>query len=215
MNSDLHRPSIVIDNKIPFIQGVLEPYAEVSYCEGTAINRGVVANADALIVRTRTRCDEALLKNSPVKFIATATIGTDHIDTAYCDANGIFWTNAAGCNSGSVYQYIASVLAWLCRERNCNPEASTLGVVGCGHGHIKAKTKWSLLTAFGWIRRKSPILNIDSLSFGSETLLPVSCWQMFLLKNGVKKRIPPDLTGTVPSHVSSYVTGLFDQCRRH
>jgi len=133
MNSDLHRPSIVIDNKIPFIQGVLEPYAEVSYCEGTAINRGVVANADALIVRTRTRCDEALLKNSPVKFIATATIGTDHIDTAYCDANGIFWTNAAGCNSGSVYQYIASVLAWLCRERNCNPEASTLGVVGCGH----------------------------------------------------------------------------------
>jgi erythronate-4-phosphate dehydrogenase len=133
MNSDLHRPSIVIDNKIPFIQGVLEPYAAVSYCEGTEINRGSVSNADALIVRTRTRCDEALLENSSVNFIATATIGTDHIDTVYCDANAIFWTNAAGCNSGSVYQYIASALAWLFRERDCNLESSTLGVVGCGH----------------------------------------------------------------------------------
>jgi erythronate-4-phosphate dehydrogenase len=133
MNSYLHRPSIVIDNKIPFIQGVLEPYAEVSYCEGIAINRDSVSNADALIVRTRTRCNEVLLTDSPVKFIATATIGTDHIDTAYCDANDIFWTNAAGCNSGSVYQYIASALAWLFRGRNCNLEALTLGVVGCGH----------------------------------------------------------------------------------
>jgi erythronate-4-phosphate dehydrogenase len=133
MNSYLHRPTIVIDNKIPFIQGVLESYAEVSYREGKDIDCASVSSADALIVRTRTRCDEALLKDSPVKFIATATIGTDHIDTAYCDVNGIFWTNAAGCNSGSVYQYVASALAWLFRERHCNLEALTLGVVGCGH----------------------------------------------------------------------------------
>ncbi|MBP1640880.1 MAG: erythronate-4-phosphate dehydrogenase [Bacteroidetes bacterium] len=133
MNSLSNRPIIIIDNKIPFIKGVLESYAEVSYVEGSKITSQIVSNADALIVRTRTRCDESLLKNSSVKFIATATIGTDHIDTSYCDANGIFWTNAAGCNSGSVYQYIASVLAWLIREKNCNLEALTLGVVGSGH----------------------------------------------------------------------------------
>ncbi|MDP4202658.1 MAG: 4-phosphoerythronate dehydrogenase PdxB [Bacteroidota bacterium] len=127
------RPQIIIDEKIPFIKGVLEPYADVNYVEGAQIDLNIVANADALIVRTRTVCNEALLKNSAVKFIATATIGTDHIDTAYCDARGILWTNAPGCNSGSVCQYIASVLSWLVREKQVELEALTLGVVGCGH----------------------------------------------------------------------------------
>ncbi|MTK53583.1 4-phosphoerythronate dehydrogenase [Paludibacter sp.] len=127
------RPQIVIDEKIPFIKGVLELYADVNYVEGAQIDSNIVANADALIVRTRTICNEALLKNSTVKFIATATIGTDHIDTAYCDGKGIFWTNAPGCNSGSVYQYIASVLSWLVLAKQMKLENLTLGVVGCGH----------------------------------------------------------------------------------
>ena len=108
-----HRPSVVIDAKIPFIKGVLEPYANVRYIEGSEITSSVVSDADALIIRTRTHCNEQLLQHSSVKFIATATIGTDHIDTAYCDSHDIVWTNAAGCNAGSVYQYVASVLAWL------------------------------------------------------------------------------------------------------
>lgn len=127
------RLSIVVDAKIPFIKGVLEPYADVIYAEGSAITPHVIANADALIIRTRTHCNEALLQGSSVKFIATATIGTDHIDTGYCDANNITWTNAAGCNSGSVYQYIASALAWLLHNKKIGLTAATLGVVGCGH----------------------------------------------------------------------------------
>jgi len=124
---------IVIDNKIPFIKGVLEPYAEVVYLPGDAIAYSDVVNADALIVRTRTCCNETLLKNSSVKFIATATIGYDHIDTGWCEANGITWENAPGCNSGSVQQYMASVLATLSTNFGFRFEDMTLGVVGVGN----------------------------------------------------------------------------------
>ena len=124
---------IVIDNKIPFIKGVLEPYADVVYLAGDAFTRSDVVNADALIIRTRTKCNEALLKDTSVQFIATATIGYDHIDTEWCEANDIVWTNAPGCNSDSVYQYIASILATLSTHFGFRFEGKTLGVVGMGN----------------------------------------------------------------------------------
>ena len=80
---------IVCDNKSPVLKGVLEPYAEVVYLPGKETTPDIVKDADALITRTRTICNEALLKGSKVKVIATATIGFDHIDTAWCDKNGI------------------------------------------------------------------------------------------------------------------------------
>jgi len=137
---------VVIDDKIPFIKGVLEPFAEVDYLPGNKISQHDVKDADALIVRTRTLCNEALLKDTSVKFIATATIGYDHIDCLWCQANGIEWTNAPGCNSGSVYQYIASVLATLSTHFGFNFEDKTLGVVGVGNVGTKVA---QLGTAFG------------------------------------------------------------------
>ena len=68
---------IIADSAIPFLRGVLEPFAEVEYLPGTAISAADVRNADALVIRTRTRCDEKLLADSRVKLIATATIGFD------------------------------------------------------------------------------------------------------------------------------------------
>ncbi len=124
---------IIIDDKIPFIKGVLEPYAEVIYMPGAVCAHGNISDADALIIRTRTKCNEALLKDTSVKFIATATIGYDHIDTAWCEANGITWTNAPGCNSGSVRQYIASVLATLSSHFGFSFRDMTLGVIGVGN----------------------------------------------------------------------------------
>ena len=124
---------IVCDNKIPFLKGVLEPYADVVYLPGKETTPEVVRDADAIITRTRTACNEALLSGSQVQVIATATIGFDHIDTAWCDAHGIYWENAPGCNSGSVRQYIASVLVTLARRYGLNLENTTLGVVGVGN----------------------------------------------------------------------------------
>jgi erythronate-4-phosphate dehydrogenase len=121
---------IVIDDKIPFIKGTLEPYADTAYLSGSECADG---KADALIIRTRTKCNESTLKDTSVKFIATATIGYDHIDTAWCEANGIIWTNAPGCNSGSVCQYIGAVLATLAGRCDCRFRDMTLGVVGVGN----------------------------------------------------------------------------------
>jgi erythronate-4-phosphate dehydrogenase len=136
---------IVCDNKIPFLRGVLEPFAQVVYLPGKETTPEVVRDADALITRTRTKCNEALLKGSQVQVIATATIGFDHIDTAWCDRNGIFWENAPGCNSGSVQQYIASVLVTLARKYGFRLADKTLGVVGVGHVGCKVARIASLL----------------------------------------------------------------------
>jgi erythronate-4-phosphate dehydrogenase len=124
---------VIADKRIPFLEGVLEKYAEVLYREGHAITRSEVLDADALIIRTRTKCTRELLAGTKVRFIASATIGFDHIDTAYCEANNIFWTNAAGCNSSSVQQYIAAALIHLAEELGLNLSERTLGIVGVGN----------------------------------------------------------------------------------
>jgi erythronate-4-phosphate dehydrogenase len=124
---------IVADDKIPFLRGALESFAEITYLPGKLITRESLSNADALLIRTRTKCTERLLKGTPVKFIATATIGFDHIDTKYCDVQNVKWTNAPGCNSSSVQQYIAAALLKLSRDHQINLKDKTLGIVGVGN----------------------------------------------------------------------------------
>jgi erythronate-4-phosphate dehydrogenase len=124
---------IVVDKKIPFIHGVLEKHATVVYREGREISRTDLLDTDALIIRTRTKCTKALLEGTPVRFIASATIGYDHIDTSFCNMNKIFWTNAAGCNSSSVQQYIAGVLVYLSEKLNRTLAGQTIGIVGVGN----------------------------------------------------------------------------------
>lgn len=125
---------IVVDSKIPYMKGVAETLAdEVVYAEGHDFTPELVRDADALFVRTRTRCNSQLLEGSCVRFIATATIGYDHIDTEWCRQAGITWTNAPGCNSGGVEQYVHSALLLLERCHAFTLRGSTLGVVGVGH----------------------------------------------------------------------------------
>ncbi len=132
---------IIIDDKIPYIKGALEPFAEVVYLPGSKTTPEIVKDADAVITRTRTMCNRSLLEGSSVKFIATATIGYDHIDTEYCKQVGIQWTNAPGCNAESVNQYITSALfSWSMRKRT-DLAGKTIGIVGVGEvGSRVAKT---------------------------------------------------------------------------
>ncbi len=127
------KPVIIIDNNIPFIKGVFDNIADVRYLDGREINAGNVQDPDALIIRTRTCCNEKLLKNSSVKYIATATIGFDHIDVDYCKKNNISWINAPGSNAGSVLQYIATALFFLQQKELINLSTATIGIVGVGH----------------------------------------------------------------------------------
>ena len=124
---------IVADDKIPFLKGALEPYAEVVYIPGKQINREILKDSDALLIRTRTICNENLLKGTSIRFIGTATIGFDHIDTHYCSKNNIIWTNAPGCNSSSVQQYIAAALLRISSEHHFNLKDKTLGIIGVGN----------------------------------------------------------------------------------
>ena len=132
---------VVVDNHIPHIQGLIEPYARVAYLEPGDIKPGAVRDADALIVRTRTRCDAALLDGSRVRFIGSATIGTDHIDLDYCAAHGITVRNAPGCNAPAVAQWVfCAIAAWMRHHSITSPENLSLGIIGVGHlGSIVAR----------------------------------------------------------------------------
>lgn len=124
---------IIIDDKIPYIKGALEPFAEIIYLPGAKTTHEIVKDADAIITRTRTICNDQLLKGSKVKFIASATIGFDHIDTQFCENSGIKWTNAPGCNAKSVEQYIASALFSISMRKRFRLHEKTIGIVGVGN----------------------------------------------------------------------------------
>ena len=119
---------IIADKNIPFLNGRI-PEADLIQLPAFDIDSDAVKDADALIVRTRTRCDSSLLKDSSVKLIATATIGTDHIDLDWCRKNGISVCNAPGCNAPGVALYVWSNLL----RNGFDPHRHTLGVIGCGN----------------------------------------------------------------------------------
>ena len=131
---------IIVDDKIPYIREKLAMLTDdVVYLKGADISAEDVRNADALIVRTRTRCNRQLLKGSKVQFVATATIGFDHIDTNYMAEAGITWTNCPGCNAGSVAQYLECSLLLLQQQKGLVLHDATIGIVGCGHVGSKVK----------------------------------------------------------------------------
>ena len=124
----------VVDDKIPYINGMIEKLVdEVVYLPGARITHHDVIDADILVVRTRTLCNESLLDGSRVKLIVTATIGFDHLDTAYLDKAGIEWHNCPGCNATSVAQYVRNSLLLLEKEKGICLKKSKLGIVGVGH----------------------------------------------------------------------------------
>jgi erythronate-4-phosphate dehydrogenase len=116
------------------------------------IDHELAMKADGLIIRTRTNCNAALLEGTPVKFIATATIGFDHIDADYCAKKGISWFHAPGCNASSVRQYIASALLTVAFIHHFSLRGKKIGIIGVGHVGSKVA---QLAEAIGMI----PLLN--------------------------------------------------------
>ena len=127
------RPVIVADRDIPFLEDALAPYASLVRLPASQIDAGAVKGADALIVRTRTRCDASLLEGSSVSFVASATIGTDHIDMEYCRRRGIAVASAPGCNADAVRQYVVTAIFALAARAGLSLAGRTLGVVGVGN----------------------------------------------------------------------------------
>lgn len=122
--------TVVADKFIPFLQGRAEEYANFRYLDPADFTPGNVRDADALLIRTRTRCNADLLEGSKVQFIASGTIGMDQFDLPYCASKGIDAHNSPGCNAPAVAQYVWSSILHL----GLDPRQLTIGIVG--HGHI-------------------------------------------------------------------------------
>ena len=147
---------VVVESHIPHIRGLIEPFARVDDLEPGEFTPDAVRDADALIVRTRTRCNAALLDGSRVRFIGSATIGTDHIDLDYCADHNITVRNAPGCNAPAVAQWVfAAIAAWMRQRGIISPEGLTLGIVGVGHiGSIVAR--WARQLGFSVLLNDRP-----------------------------------------------------------
>ena len=120
---------VIIDKGIPFLEGVLPPEINAIYLSPEEITAETVREADALFVRTRTRINEELLRGSKVRFVATATIGFDHIDQDYCRKAGIHWVSCPGCNAQAVCDYVEEAISTI----KANKTDLTIGIVGYGH----------------------------------------------------------------------------------
>lgn len=139
-SNSLKKMKILADAHIPYLQGVAEQFGEVEYLPGNRFDKETIRDKEALIVRTVTRFDEKILSGSSVKLICSATIGFDHIDTAYCDAHNIAWRTAPGCNANSVEQYVTASLLHLSEKYNFNLPEKTIGIVGVGNVGSKVET---------------------------------------------------------------------------
>ena len=124
---------IMVDQAIPTAAGLFARLGEVHSFDGRSLRAADVADADALIVRSVTRVDAALLAGSTVRFVGTATSGTDHVDEAWLAREGIRFAAARGCNARPVAEYVLTAILWLARQRRFDPRSKTLGVVGVGH----------------------------------------------------------------------------------
>jgi len=124
---------IVFDRYIPGIVDRLGDVVDLVPCEPGAIRREILRDCDALLVRTVTRVDAELLKGTPVRFVATATSGSDHVDTAYLSGRGIGFAAAGGSNARPVAEYVLCALVLWCEQRDLRLTNQTVGIIGCGH----------------------------------------------------------------------------------
>lgn len=125
--------NILFDENIPYGREALSSLGTVRSCPGRAMTAEMLRDCELLFVRSVTRVDRKLLEGTAVRFVATATSGTDHMDKDYLTAKDIAFTDAAGCNANSVAEYIVSAVLTLSRRNGFEPEGKTIGVIGVGH----------------------------------------------------------------------------------
>lgn len=136
---------IVADRDIPRVEEAFAACGEVRLLPGREIGRGQLRDCRCLLVRTVTRVDRELLAGSPVEFVGSATIGTDHVDLEYLEAAGIAFSNAAGCNAEAVSEYVISGLFALSQGLDFDPLCLRAGIVGFGNVGKRLKHKFDAL----------------------------------------------------------------------
>jgi erythronate-4-phosphate dehydrogenase len=123
---------IVADENIPLLDAFFEGFGDIRRYPGRTLDRAAVADADILLVRSVTQVTRELLEGSPVRFVGTCTIGTDHLDLDYFAEAGIQWASAPGCNARGVVDYVLGSLLTLAEIEGADLTQRTYGVVGAG-----------------------------------------------------------------------------------
>jgi erythronate-4-phosphate dehydrogenase len=137
--------NIIADENIPFAKEAFQQLGTVSTLPGREMQQQDLVDCECLLVRSVTRVDQQLLENTKVKFVASATIGTDHIDLDYLQQQGIGFANAPGCNAESASEYVINVLFYLAQQKGFDPFELTAGIVGYGNVGSRVKKKLDAL----------------------------------------------------------------------
>ncbi|MCP3674485.1 MAG: 4-phosphoerythronate dehydrogenase, partial [Gammaproteobacteria bacterium] len=124
---------ILADENIPHVKELFSEFAKIVTCEGRSITSDILADVDVLLVRSITKVNNELLDGTAVRFVGTATIGIDHIDTNYLKEQNITYTNAPGCNSIAVAEYILSGLLVVAEKYDIDLRTTKVGIVGAGN----------------------------------------------------------------------------------
>lgn len=161
---------ILIDGNIPGGTEVFSRYGAVQAYSGRTLGGDLIKNTDALIVRSTLKVNEQLLSGSFVKFVGTATIGTDHIDQAFLGRNNITFAHAPGCNAPSVGQYWAAALLNLQQKYQLVPKKLTLGIIGYGNTGKQVEKK-ALALGMRVLKNDPPLQDADK---HRDDLVPVS-----------------------------------------
>lgn len=202
-DSTLH---IIADENLALTDYFFADVATIEYRAGRGINATDVKEADALLVRSVTKVNEALLSNSPVKFVGSATIGTDHVDLNYLKSQQIDFANAPGCNAQAVAEYVITAILTL-RPYLINAESDfCLGVVGLGN---VGKRLVALALRLNWrVIGYDPFVQLAD--FKNKGIENVSFKQLLTQSNAISLHVP--LTKSGDSKTKNHATyHLFDQ----
>jgi erythronate-4-phosphate dehydrogenase len=124
---------LVVDAEIPEAEAAFSEFGEVRLVEGRTLAPHEIRDADVLLVRSVTRVDRALLTDSRLRIVGTATAGMDHLDTRYLDERSIDYFNAGGCNAQAVAEYVLACAFLLARLEERPPDSVRIGIIGYGH----------------------------------------------------------------------------------
>jgi len=124
---------IIADRNIPFVVECFSSIGEVEVVPGREMTAEVVRDADVLLVRSVTKVNSKLLAGSKVRFVATATIGFDHVDVEYLAKNNIGFASAPGSNANSAAEYVIAALLEVAKKKNCDLQGKSIGIIGVGN----------------------------------------------------------------------------------
>ena len=188
--------TIVADENLALVDYFFADHATIHNKAGRSISASDVSDCDSLLIRSVTAVDDALLADSQLQFIGTATIGTDHLDIAAIEKRGITWASAAGCNAQAVAEYVITAILTLQPARLTQGTAFVLGIVGMGNvgtrlAHLAAALDWRVLAY-------DPFKNCDHLNL---THVQQVEWSELLAQSDViSLHVPLTKSGDYPTY---------------